>query len=58
MVLHHSLKIQHPTLVEGDCLILNPLCVPQPANKWARDYLPHLQLLWPMRTTLHRKGVQ
>lgn len=34
MSLRHSLKIQYPALVEGqDCLILDHLSIPQPANK-------------------------
>lgn len=35
--LHHSLKIQHHPLVRDDCLILDHLPVPQPANEWGKS---------------------
>lgn len=40
MVLHHFLKIQHPTLVEGDCLILNPLSATPAALLAHEDHPP------------------
>ena len=56
----HSLKIQHPTLVEGDdSLVLDHLSIPSLTMSGVRDCLLHLQFLWPTwNPSPNRKGVQ